>query len=95
MASIENIGPQIERHSCSIDDETFMFEVRSASIVTDRPGHTVLQIAVLRRTASGPALAATMRVTAPFHELQRVPTLLRRALEEWLLRTNTPSGRVH
>ena len=95
MASIENIGPQIERHSCSIDDETFMFEVRSASIVTDRPGHTVLQIAVFRRTASGPALAATMRVTAPFQELERVPTLLTRALEEWLLRTNTSSARVH
>ena len=95
MASIENIGPQIERQSCSIDDETFMFEVRSASIVTDRPGHTVLQIAVFRRTASGPALAAIMRVTAPLHELERVPTLLTRALEEWLLRTNTPPGRVH
>ena len=67
-----------------------MFEVRSASIVTDRPGHTVLQIAAFRRTAAGQALAATVRVTAPFDELERVPTLLARALEEWLSQT-----RVH
>ena len=95
MASIENVCPQIERYSCRIDDETFMFEVRSASIVTDRPGHTVLQIAVFRRTESGQVPAAIMRVTAPFDEIDRVPTLLARALEEWRLQTAAPSDRVH
>jgi hypothetical protein len=71
-----------------------MFEVHSASLVPDRPGHTALQVGVFRRNASGQALAATMRVTAPFHELERVPTLLTRALEEWLVGT-TPVERVH
>jgi hypothetical protein len=95
MASIENVCPQIERYSCRIDDETFTFEVRSASIVTDRPGHTVLQIAVFRRTASGQVPSAIMRVTAPFDEIERIPTLLTRAIEEWRLQTTTRSDRVH
>ena len=93
--STETVCSQIDTRSCHLHGETFLFEVDSVSIVADRPGHTVLQIAVFRRTASGPALAATMRVTAPFQELERVPTLLTRALEEWLLRTNTSSARVH
>lgn len=95
MTSTENVCPQIERHSCRIHGETFTFEVHSASIVADLPGHAVLQIAVFRRTASGQTPAATMRVTAPFHELERVPTLLQTALEEWLLRTTTPLARAH
>jgi hypothetical protein len=61
----------------------------------DRPDQAVLQIAVFRRTASGLGPAATMRVTALLHELERVPTLLASALEEWLFRTTTPSSRVH
>jgi hypothetical protein len=69
--------------------------VHSASIVADQPGHAVLQIAVFRRTASGHTPAATMRVTAPFDELERVPALLASVLEEWLLRTTTPLARVH
>ena len=95
MTSTERICPQIERQSCRIHGETFTFEVHSASIVADRPDHTVLQIAVFRQTASGQAPAATVRVTAPLHELERVPTLLVSALEEWLLRTTTPSAGVH
>jgi hypothetical protein len=95
VASTENICPRIERQSCRVHGETFMFEVHSASIVADRPGHTVLQIAVFRRTASGQAPAATVRVTSPLHELERVPTLLASALEDWLLRTTTPLARVH
>lgn len=95
MTAIENVCPQIERHSCSIHGESFMFEVHSASIVADLPGHAVLQIAVFRRTAAGQTPAATVRVTAPFHELERVPALLPRVLEEWLLRTTTPLARVH
>jgi hypothetical protein len=95
VTSTGNICAQIESHSCRIQGETFMFEVHSASIVADRPGHTVLQIAAFRRTASGQALVATVRVTAPFDELERVPTLLTRALEEWLLGTPPPVTRVH
>jgi hypothetical protein len=95
MSSTGNICARIENQSCCIHGETYMFEVHSASIVADQPGHTVLQIAAFRRTASGQALAATVRVTAPFHELERVPTLLTRALEEWLLGTTTPVTRVH
>ena len=95
MTSTETICQQVERQSCHVHGETFTFEVHSASIVADQPAHTVLHIAVFRRTASGYAPAATVRVTAPFHELERVPTLLASALEEWLLRTTTPSARVH
>jgi hypothetical protein len=95
VTSTETIRPQIERTSCRIHGETFTFEVHSASIVADRPDHAVLQIAVFRRTASGQAPAATVRVTAALHELERVPTLLGRALEDWLLQTTTPLTRVH
>lgn len=95
MTSTANICAQIERQSCRVHGETFTFEVHSASIVADRPDHTVLEIAVFRRTASGQAPAATVRVTAPLHELERVPTLLASALEDWLLRTATPMARVH
>ena len=95
MTSTENICRQVERQSCRIHGETFMFEVQSASIVSDRPDQAVLQITVFRRTASGQGPAATMRVTAPLHELERVPTLLASALEEWLIRTTTPLSRVH
>lgn len=95
MMSTETVCSQIDRHSCRIHGETFLFEVRSASIVAGRPGHAALQIAAFRRTASGPVLAATVRVTAPLHELERVPALLTQALEEWLLRTAVPLTRVH
>ena len=90
----ERLCSRIESDSCRIHGETFTFEVHSASIVADRPGHTALEIAVFRRTASGQVPAATMRVTAPFEELERVPTLLTTALEEWFC-TTTPLARVH
>ena len=95
VTATENVCRQVESHSCRIHGETFMFEVQSASIVPDRPDQAVLQIAVFRRTASGLRPAATMRVTALLHELERVPTLLASALEEWLFRTTTPLSRVH
>lgn len=95
MTTTGTICAQIEGHSCCIHGEIYMFEVHSASIAADRPDHTVLQIAAFRLTASGQALAATVRVTAPVHELERVPTLLTRALEEWLLGTTIPATRVH
>ena len=95
MTSTENICHQVERHSCCIHGETFVFEVQSASIVPGRPDQVVLQITVFQRTASGQGPAATMRVTSPLHELERVPTLLASALEEWLLRTTTPLPGVH
>ena len=95
MTSTESVCNQVERHSCRIHGETFMFEVHSASIVPGRPDHTVLEIRVFHRSACGQEPAATMRVTAPLHELERVPTLLAGALEEWLLRTTTPLSRVH
>jgi hypothetical protein len=95
VTSTENICHQVERQSCRIGGETFMFEEQSASIVLDRPDQAILQIAVFRRTASGRGPAATMRVTAPLHELERIPTLLASALEEWLLRSTAPLSRVH
>ena len=71
VTATENVCRQVESHSCRIHGETFMFEVQSASIVPDRPDQAVLQIAVFRRTASGLGPAATMRVTAPLHEIGR------------------------
>jgi hypothetical protein len=95
MTSAEGICSQIDSRSCHILGETFLFEVHSASMVTGQPGHALLQIAAFRQTASGPALAATVRVTAPFDEIERVPALLTTALEEWLLRTAAPLSQVH
>ena len=94
MRSTEDICPEIERNCCRIHGETFTFEVHSASIVADMPEHTALEIAVFRWTASGHVPAATVRVTAPLSELERVPTLLTRALEDWYCKT-TPLARVH
>jgi hypothetical protein len=91
----EAVCSQLESHCCRIHGETFLFEVRSASIVAGRPRQVVLQVAAFRRTAFGPALAATVRVTAPLHELERVPALLTQALEEWLLCTAVPLTQVH
>lgn len=95
MRSAEAICSQIDNRSCHIHGETFLFEVQSASMVAGQPGHAILEIAAFQRTASGPALAATVRVTASFDELERVPALLTTALEEWLLRTAAPLTRVH
>jgi hypothetical protein len=93
--STDAICSQVDGQSCHIHGETFQFEVRSASLIAGRPAQAVLQLAAFRRTASGPVLAATMRVTAPLHELERVPSLLKSALEEWLLRTTVPMTGVH
>ena len=93
--SAEAVCSQIDSRSCHIHGETFHFEVQSASMVAGQPGHAVLEIAAFRRTASGLAPAATVRVTATFDELERVPALLTTALEEWLLRTAAPLTRVH
>jgi len=93
--STDAICSQVDGQTCRILGETYLFELRSASIVAGQPGQAVLQLAAFRRTASGPALAATMRVTAPLHELERVPSLLKGALEEWLCRTPAPVTGVH
>lgn len=95
MRSAEAVCSQIDNRSCHIHGETFLFEVQSASMVAGQPGHAILEIAAFQLTASGPALAATVRVTASFDELERVPALLTTALEEWLLRTAAPLTRVH
>lgn len=95
MRSAEAVCSQIDNRSCHIHGETFLFEVQSASMVAGQPGHAILEIAAFQHTASGPALAATVRVTASFDELERVPALLTTALEEWLLRTAAPLTRVH
>jgi hypothetical protein len=95
VLSTGDVCARIESHSCCIRGETYVFEVQSASIAADKPGHAVLHIAAYRQTASGLALTATVRVTAPFPEFERVPTLLTRAFEEWLLGTTTPGTRVH
>ena len=86
---------QLDGHSCRILGETFLFEVRSASIVAGRPGQAVLEVVAFRRTAFGPELAATVRVDAPLRDLERVPALLTKALEEWLVCTAIPVTRVH
>ena len=90
----EAVCSQIDSRTCHLHGETFVFEVESASMAAGHPGHALLQIAAFRRTASGPAFAASVRVTAPFDELERVPALLATALEEFLLRT-APLSRVH
>ena len=93
--STEAICSRIDGQSCRIQGETFLFEVRSASFAAGQPDQAVLELAAFRRTASGPALAVTMRVTSPLHELERVPSLLKAALEEWLFRTTPPVAGVH
>ena len=95
MTEADDICPEIDRSSWHLHGETFVFEVQSACMVPDRPDHAALEIAVFRRTVSGPAHTATVRVTSPLRELDRVPTLLTSALEEWLLRTTTALARVH
>jgi hypothetical protein len=95
MTSAEAVCSQIDNRPCHLHGETFLFEVQSASMIAGEPGHAVLEIAAFQRTASGPALVATMRVTATLEELDRVPALLTTALEEWLLRTAAPLARVH
>ena len=92
--STEAICARIDSQSCHIHGETFLFQVRSASIAAGQR-HAVLQLAAFRRTASGPALAATMKVTAPFDELEQVPSLVKRALEEWLFGAAVPVPGVH
>ena len=95
MKSPDAVCSEIDNRSCHIHGETFLFEVQSASMVAGQPGHAILEIAAFQRTASGPALAATVRVTASLDELERVPALLTTALEEWLLRTAAPLTQVH
>ena len=95
MTSAQAVCTQIDSRSCAVFGETFLFEVESASIAAGQPGHACLQIAAFRRTASGPVHAATVRVTAPFDELERVPALLATALEDWLLQTAAPLSRIH
>jgi len=95
MKSPDAVCSEIDNRSCHIHGETFLFEVQSASMVAGQPGHAILEIAAFQRTACGPALAATVRVTASLDELERVPALLTTALEEWLLRTAAPLTQVH
>ena len=95
MTAMEDICPQIDQSYCHVHGETFMFEVQSVSMVADRPDHARLEIAVFRRTVSGPAHVANVRVTSPLQELNRVPAFLTNAIEEWFVCTITGSARVH
>jgi len=83
---------EIESLSCCIDGVTYTFEVQSAAMLPGTPSEAVLQIGALARNQLGPALAARIRVTATLENLQRVPTLLKKVLEQWLV-AGTPTGR--
>ncbi len=83
--STAEICRQVESHSCCIDGVTHTFEVYSASMVPGSYGRAVLHIGGYRHAASGATLIARMRISAALPELERVPALLTKALEEWLV----------
>jgi hypothetical protein len=95
MTSTGNACGTIEKHSCYLNGETYVFEVHSAFSVVDRPGHAVLLIGVFRRHGSGQSLAATVRATVPLGELDHLPALLTRLLQDQLVPMIAPVGRVH
>jgi hypothetical protein len=95
MTSTGNACKEIEKHSCYVNGETYVFEVHSAFSVVDRPGHAVLLIGVFRRHASGRSLAATVRATAPLGELDHLPAFLTRLLQEQLVLMIAPVKCVH
>ena len=92
--STVDICREIESLSCCIDGVTYTFEVQSAAMLPDRPGEAVLQIAAVVEKPLGPAVTARIRVTATLDNLQRVPTLLTKVLEQWVV-GGTPTGPVH
>ena len=97
MCTIE-ICRRIESHSCRIGGETYRFRIRPAA---DRPGaaptpatHAVLEVEAFRGDGHEKSVAR-MRITAPALELPRIPSLLTKALEQWLLATAAHAGSVH
>ena len=97
MSSIE-LRRQIESHTCRIAGERYTFKVRPAaeraSAPSTPPCHTVLHVEAFRVDDEEYAVAR-MRITAPTPELQRIPSLLTKALEQWFLATAVPAGLVH
>jgi hypothetical protein len=85
MSTVE-LCSQIESHSCCILGETYTFRLQPAAMERDTrpapPGHTVLHIEA--RSEIGGYSVARMRITASTQQLERIPTLLTKALEHWL-----------
>ena len=94
MSTVE-ICRQVESHSCCIDGVIHTFEVHSAAISPGSYGRAVLQIGGYRHTASGPTLIARIRITAALPELERLPALLTKVLEEWLVAPTLRTDPVH
>ena len=84
MSTVE-ICRQVENHSCHIDGVTYTFHVHSAAVLPGSYGRAVLQIGGYRHDPAGANLIARMRITAALPQLERVPALLTKALEEWLV----------
>ena len=94
MSTVE-ICRQGENHSCHIDGVTYTFHVHSAAMLPGSDGLAVLQIGGYCHKASGPTLIARLRITAGFPELERVPALLTKALEAWLVAPTLAPAPVH
>jgi len=86
MSTVE-LCSRIDSHSCCILGETYTFRLQHAAMERDSrpapPGHTVLHIEA--RSEMGGHSVARMRITASTEQLARIPTLLTRALEHWLV----------
>ena len=95
--STVDIRTQIERHSCRIAGVTYTFKVAAdrahGADRQEAPGYAVLHVHAFRQ--DGECAVARMRITAPTGELHRLPSLLTRAMEQWLFSTVTPAGTIH
>jgi hypothetical protein len=96
MCHVE-ICRQIETHSCHIGGTLYRFKVRTAverAAAVTLPAHAVLEVEAFKDDGNGVSVAR-LRVTAPTLELARIPSLLTRALEHWLLVTTETAGSIH
>ena len=95
--STVDVRTQIERHSCRIAGVTYTFKVAAdrahGADRQEAPGYAVLHVHAFRQ--DGECAVARMRITAPTGELHRLPSLLTRAMEQWLFSTVKPAGTIH
>ena len=93
--STVEISRQVENHSCHIDGVTYTFAVHSAAMLPCSNGLALLQVGGYRHDVAGATLIARMRITAALPELERVPALLTKALEAWLVAPTLAPAPVH
>ena len=94
MTSTENACKEIEKHSCYVNGETYVFEVHSA-LAWWTALATLFYNRRIPADGSGRSLAATVRATAPLGELDHLPAFLTRLLQEQLVLMIAPVKCVH